>query len=560
MSCRILILTIIALNLTPLLLPADNSWRERTAMPRSLSHGGHFIVGDSVFIGCGFNGGTYNNAFYKYVVPRDEWIESAPLPGRGRNLGAAFSLQGNGYAGIGWTGAPPSEKLKDFYRYDPSSGSWERLDDFPGNANTDFQQFTIAGKGYVCGGLDGPFKSAQTWQFDPITETWTEKASMIEAISRGVGFSINSYGYVIGGNANGKNRFFYRYDAQADVWEQLGESPLEPAVWSIAFTHNGKGYIAGGWIGTATYDQFWEYDPARNEFRQLGDLPGKMYAGQAFSFEQRPFISSGKFNEGGGNRKPSVTFEYIPAEQFIATDSLSAFVYCEDADGGLVYFSTESGFAADNQFELELTEDLYDYEAGTIIASGSASPIRFDLPDDFKMSEIYKLRVNSTSPRVYGNYLLDNVKMLYYPDAPSIELRNDTLFASSFAVNHWYRDGKPYDTTNLRHLVLTEPGVYTMFTTRGCPSPFSNAIRFMLTDVEQDPQEPPPFTLRGSTIFLSQDRLHSLALYSATGRLIHGFSLAADNVAIPLSLARGLYFLIGSTSDGALFTTKYYRY
>ena len=70
---------------------------------------------------------------------------------------------------------------------------WTRKADYPGNSAGGEVGFSIGTKGYVGAGIANEF-----WEYDPATDTWTQKSSMpgTYGIAGAVGFSIGTKGYI----------------------------------------------------------------------------------------------------------------------------------------------------------------------------------------------------------------------------------------------------------------------------------------------------------------------------------------------------------------------------
>jgi hypothetical protein len=123
---------------------------------------------------------------------------------------------------------------------------------------------------YVIGGEDGFTFSNHTWAYDPVSDSWTQKA---DVPSPGVGESFGSAVaiggtiYVFGGNESGQT--LWKYDVASDAWSQGAPLPVfneESAVAAIG----GKIYIA---YGSGFFNQTWEYDPATDSYTQKSNAP-----------------------------------------------------------------------------------------------------------------------------------------------------------------------------------------------------------------------------------------------------------------------------------------------
>src|SRR5215831_3542710 len=133
-------------------------------------------------------------------------------------------INGKAYVGFGVTSSGVIKT--DWWEYDPDNDSWTQKKDFPSVGRYGTSAFVIDDLGYVCCGNEGsaygPFTN-ETWQYNPSTDSWIQKATMPGLARYGTtGFSINEKGYSgLGGlkKYNGSYVYFndfYEYDPVAD--------------------------------------------------------------------------------------------------------------------------------------------------------------------------------------------------------------------------------------------------------------------------------------------------------------------------------------------------------
>ena len=66
---------------------------------------------------------------------------------------------------------------KDFWEYDPATNTWTQKADFGGTARYVAVGFSIGSKGYIGTGDDDLNQFLKDfWEYDPATNTWTQKA------------------------------------------------------------------------------------------------------------------------------------------------------------------------------------------------------------------------------------------------------------------------------------------------------------------------------------------------------------------------------------------------
>lgn len=97
----------------------------------------------------------------------------------------------------------------------------------------------------------------------------------------------------------------WRYSPETDSWVDLGATPLTPRVNATACVAQDKVYIGLGFLGKYSNDSsymqdWWEYTPATNTWKQLADYPntytdratsfvgnGELYVGYGFCWNYR---------------------------------------------------------------------------------------------------------------------------------------------------------------------------------------------------------------------------------------------------------------------------------
>src|SRR5437870_3933251 len=75
------------------------------------------------------------------VFAQNTWVQKASLQS-GRNSGVGFSIGTKGYIGLG-------NNYIDFWEYDPNTNTWTQKANFAGNARSGAVGFSIGNKGYV---------------------------------------------------------------------------------------------------------------------------------------------------------------------------------------------------------------------------------------------------------------------------------------------------------------------------------------------------------------------------------------------------------------------------
>lgn len=230
------------------------------------------------------------------VLAYDVWNQKEQLPAVGRHRGTGIAIGDKGYVGLGhMNGTGNNIIYVDWWEFDPATNSWTQKSDFPASTYG-ASAFTVGNYGYVGGGtgLDSEF-----YKFSPISNTWTQIAnSLTETPSDDTAFGINGKGYVKSNSA------FLEYDPGMDSWSYKASCPL--GGWAItSFVIDGKGYVKEG-------SSLYEYKPAVDQWVSRASFPGlTSNGGPAFSVNNKGYIVTGY--SGFLTPVNSECWEYDPA-------------------------------------------------------------------------------------------------------------------------------------------------------------------------------------------------------------------------------------------------------
>lgn len=263
-----------------------------------------FTIGGKAYVGTGYDGSNRLKDFWEYDPQLNNWTRKADFPGAARNGAVGFGTDTKGYIGTGFDGV---NKLKDFWEYDPATNTWVQISDFGGTARYGALAFSINNKGYVGTGDDGNFLK-DLWEYDPSTSQWIQKTSLAGAKRRdAVAFIIDGKGYICTGINNGNyENDFWEYNPATNEWNRkrsiadLSDEDYDNKYTSIiginkvAVSVNGKGYLATGGTGSAG-TEVWEYDPTTDLWLQKTSLEatGRIEA-VGFSLGNLGYITTGR--------------------------------------------------------------------------------------------------------------------------------------------------------------------------------------------------------------------------------------------------------------------------
>lgn len=270
-------------------------------IPRSDAVG--FSIGTKGYIGTGYDGTERLNDFWEYDPARNTWTQKADLPGIARNGAIGFGTDTKGYVGTGFDG---KNKLGDFYEYDPAANIWSRKADFAGSARYGAVAMSLNNKGYVGTGYDVSYLK-DVWEYDPAIDTWAQKTSIGGSKRRDAScFTINGKGYILTGLDNGEYLSdMWEYDPGSDLWvkkraisnftnEIFDDKYLTiTGIGKVGFSVNGKGYLATG--GQTTGVECWEYNPTTDLWLEKTSFEGSLRSdGVGFAIGSRGYVTTGR--------------------------------------------------------------------------------------------------------------------------------------------------------------------------------------------------------------------------------------------------------------------------
>jgi len=206
--------------------PENDRWCRQKDFPRGIINGTGFSIGSKAYIGLGLtNGNESTGDFYEYDPSADKWTKLSDFPGEPRQQATGFSLNGKGYVGLGWDYRKQIPvRFTDFWKYDPETDKWTRLDDFPGSGRTSATGCGIGESCYMGTGLPNDF-----YRYNLNSKKW-EFLEYLSGEPRN-----NGFGFCI------KNRIFYgggEYDGTIYSGMQADSIPDQPVV--AAFSYDGK--------------------------------------------------------------------------------------------------------------------------------------------------------------------------------------------------------------------------------------------------------------------------------------------------------------------------------
>ena len=207
---------------------------------------------------------------------QDVWIKRDSVNGPGKSASTAFSIGLKGYIGFGLA---DNGYKRSLYAYDPITDDWDKMESLGGVSGGGLERvtpvsFVINGKAYIgLGNGNNPYFK-DFWEYDPATNTWTQKADFGGTGRQAVAFAIDSFGYAgTGLDINGYTSDFWKYNPNTNSWSVIAPFGGGNRKQAVAFAMDGKGYVGTGDDGAFTND-FWIYTPSADLWTPIASFPG----------------------------------------------------------------------------------------------------------------------------------------------------------------------------------------------------------------------------------------------------------------------------------------------
>lgn len=198
---------------------AGNSWQQVANLDSAGAvyarrDAASFAIGNKGYVVGGYDGSTfYSKDLWEFDSSQDTvWNEKTLFPLPGRRWATAFAAAGSGYTGMGYNYS--QEYFHDLWKYNPLTGAWTQMADFPGNKRSSASVFVILDNAFVGTGFDGVYKND-----------------------------------------------FYRYDILNNAWSTVASYGGFPTTAASGFSVNGKGYVVCGIDSLGYKNELWEYTP-----------------------------------------------------------------------------------------------------------------------------------------------------------------------------------------------------------------------------------------------------------------------------------------------------------
>lgn len=251
---------------------SQGSWTQLSDIPGpGRHHACSFVIADSAYIATG----SGLDDFYRYDIHSDSWTQLADFPGGDRNYAIGFSINGKGYISCGLEGSTANMEM---WEYDPITDSWTQKTSGPAIGRIHPAFSVVGDRVYLGQGQqNGNYIDIDDWyEYNTTTDTWTAKSSFMSARHHGAGATVGNTIYVgTGHHLDNMYDDWYAYNADTDTWETKADFPGNgrSAGNSVSVGDNVYFLCGEDEINFARFDDFWEYNSVSDTWGRLADFP-----------------------------------------------------------------------------------------------------------------------------------------------------------------------------------------------------------------------------------------------------------------------------------------------
>jgi N-acetylneuraminic acid mutarotase len=290
--------------------PAALVWTQKADMQPSGRFG--FVtamVNGNVYVMGGIGGPT---TVHVYEPATDTWTQKASMLHE-TVFSSASAVNGRIYV-IGGNSSDSGDSHAFVEEYDPVTDTWIEKASMPTHRGALFTS-VVDGKIYAIGGTQWEAETnrgsnvAAVEEYDPATDTWTQKTSLATSRCLAGAVTVNGKIYVVGGQTDptvGVLSSVVEYDPVADTWTEKTPMPGR-RTWGGAVVHNSRIYVFGGaenYQGPARGTVF-VYDPTTDTWAQREDLPFERWGWSAETVGDKVYLI-------GGSTEPRPWQPYLP--------------------------------------------------------------------------------------------------------------------------------------------------------------------------------------------------------------------------------------------------------
>ena len=247
-----------------------------------------FAIPPYGYIGLGADSAGMPTDFWRYRPDSDRWDTIQRFPIAGRVSAVSFSYGTNAYVASGTDGVSVNDGINySVFQYSSTMNIWMQLNDLPGwiGARTEGVGLTLGHTGYLATGNGGAYLNFNDLSKVNLTTGLWDSLHRMDYFNNinpsmarfaACGFAIDHYLYVgTGLNDSAYFNDFWQYDTISDTWTQIANFGGTARFGAVGFTLCNYGYVGLGQDANLIYRQdFWLYDPSQNVWNFCHHFPG----------------------------------------------------------------------------------------------------------------------------------------------------------------------------------------------------------------------------------------------------------------------------------------------
>lgn len=286
------------------------TWRAATPMPTKRTEVAVAALDGRIYVVGGFEKPSFGNLMSPAITPAldaydpasDRWSSKAPLPIGLHHAGIGV-VEGRLYVIGGYSRSMFSVRnpVATVYAYDPVRNTWTERASLP-TARGALSVTELDGKLYAVGGYDGKGNNAQVEVYDPVSNAWTTCAPLGTPRDHLAVATVAGKIYAIGGRVDGDYHrnlaIVEQYDPAVDRWTRASDLPTARSGIAAAVVE-GKIYVFGGEGTVGTFNENEAYDPARNLWQAMAPMPTARHGLGVGVVQGRIYVLSGGTVPGG---------------------------------------------------------------------------------------------------------------------------------------------------------------------------------------------------------------------------------------------------------------------
>jgi N-acetylneuraminic acid mutarotase len=290
--------------------PDRGVWRMAAPVPTKRTEVAAATLHDKIYVVGGFEQPGFGNLMNlaitavveEYDPAIDRWTTKAPMPVGLHQAGIGVT-GGRLYVIGGYTQSKFSvwHPVATVYAYDPITDTWTERAPMPTSRGA-LSVTEHEGKLYAIGGYDRKANTRAVEVYDPVRDTWAPRAVLPTPRDHLAVATVSGRVYAIGGRLNGDYRQNLSvtevYDPVADRWARAADLPTARSGITASVV-GGRVYVFGGEGDEGTFRENEAYDPTRDVWQSMALMPTGRHGLGSAVVQGRIHVISGGPTPGG---------------------------------------------------------------------------------------------------------------------------------------------------------------------------------------------------------------------------------------------------------------------